>query len=276
MKLSILSKYFGNEDVSLPKIAAIGYRRVETTKKEHTELPAREMVRIARDCGIEIHSCMGWHPGIADADPKVRRDVLAGLKENLDWAAELGAKVVESFPAWRGPDQERADAWKRCVASLRKAGEYAAKVGIVIAIEPVMQYETRLVRTLAEAVAMAKEIALDPVKVMGDTHHMHCAERDLPRALRDAGAWLVNFHFSDNDRLPPGMGQMDLPAIVRALAEVGYEGSVSLSEMARVPDAETAARVAFHYMTGLIEASDLREQRLRVTGSWNRSASTSR
>jgi hypothetical protein len=29
-------------------------------------------------------------------------------------------------------------------------------------------------------------------------------------------------------------------------------------------------------MTGLIEASELREQRLRATGSWNRSASTSR
>lgn len=267
MKLSILSQYFGPEDKSLPKLAEIGYTRVETSKKENTDVPARQMVKIAADCGIEIHSCMGWHPGIADADAKVRRKVLDGLKENLDWAAELGAKVVESFPSWNGPREERNDAWKRCVGSLREAGEHAAKAGVVIAIEPVMQYETRLVRTLAEGVAMAKEIALDSVKVMGDTHHMHCAERDLPRAIRDAGPWLVNFHFSDNDRLPPGMGQMDLVGIVRALAEVDYAGSVSLSEMARVPDAETAARVAFHYMTGLIAASELREKRIREAGS---------
>lgn len=264
MKLSILSQYFGPEDKSLPMLAKIGYTRVETSKKENTQVPARDLVRIAADCGIEIHSCMGWHPGIADADASVRREVLDALKENLDWAAAIGAKVVESFPSWTGPWEERDGAWKRCVESLREAGEHAAKVGVVIAIEPVMQYETRLVRTLAEGVRMAEEIGLDSVKLMGDTHHMHCAERDPVRAVRDAGPWLVNFHFSDNDRLPPGMGQMDLVGIVRALAEVNYEGSVSLSEMAKVPEAETAARVAFHYMTGLIAASELRESMIRA------------
>ena len=60
---------------------------------------------------------------------------------------------------------------------------------------------------------------------------------------------------------------MDLVAILHALAEVDYEGSVSLSEMAKVPDAETAARIAFHTMAGLIEAAELREQRLRNAGA---------
>jgi D-psicose/D-tagatose/L-ribulose 3-epimerase len=267
MKLSILSQYFGAEEVSLPKLAKIGYTRVETSKKESTQVPARQLARIAADCGIEVHSCMGWYDGLGGTDADAKRQAMDGLRQNLDWAAELGAKVEEVFPSWRGPGEERADAWKRCVESLREAGEHAAKVGVVIAIEPVMQYDTRLVRTLAEGVTMAKQVGLDSVKVMGDTHHMHCAERDLPRAVRDAGPWLVNFHFSDNDRLPPGMGQMDLVGIVRALAEVNYEGSLSLSEMAKVPDADTAARVAFHYMTGLIEATELREARIRQTGS---------
>lgn len=267
MRLSILSQYFGPEDKSLPRLAKIGYTRVETSRKESTQVPARDIVRIAADCGIEIHSCMGWHPGIADADAKVRRKVVDAFKENLDWAVELGAKVVESFPAWSGPSEERDDAWKRCVESLTEAGRHAARAGVVIAIEPVNQFDTRLVRTLAEGVALAKDIGLNSVKVMGDTHHMHFAESDLPRAIRDAGPWLVNFHFSDNDRLPPGMGQMDLVAILRALAEVGYAGSVSLSEMAKVPDADTAARAAFHVMTGLIQATQLREERIRDTGS---------
>jgi sugar phosphate isomerase/epimerase len=266
VKLSILSQYFGPEDVSLPRLAELGYTRVETSRKESTQVAAGDIKRIAADCGIEIHSCMGWHPGIADADAKVRRKVVDALKENLDWAAELGAKVVESFPSWTGPGEECPDAWKRCVESLTDAGRHAASAGVVIAIEPVNQFDTRLVRTLAEGVAMAKEIALDSVKVMGDTHHMHIAEQDPIRSVRDAGPWLVNFHFSDNDRLPPCMGQMDLVGILHALAEVGYEGSVSLSEMAKVPDADTAARVAFHTMTGLIEAAELREQRLRSAG----------
>jgi D-psicose/D-tagatose/L-ribulose 3-epimerase len=264
LKLSILSNYLGPEDVSLPRLAQIGYRRVEMRRKGEVEFSVAQLRSIAHDCGIEIHSIMDWHPGIAHSEPAARREVIDRIKNTIGWAAELGARVLETVPMWGGEPPERADAWKRAVESYQAVGAAAAQHGITLAIEPITGRSGRLVHTLAQAVALAEDVGLESVRVMGDTHHMHYEERDPARAVRDAGRWLAHFHFSDEERLPPSMGHMDLIAILRALAEVGYAGSVSLSEMAKVPDAETAARLAYHFMQGAIELAELRESMLRA------------
>jgi D-psicose/D-tagatose/L-ribulose 3-epimerase len=263
LKLSILSNYLGSEDVSLPALARIGYRRVEVRRNQEIELPVAELRRIAHDCDIELWSMMNWHPGIADSDPTIRRETLDRIRTSIAWSAEAGLRVIETVPMWSGEAPERSDAWTRAVESYQQVGPLAAEHGITLAIEPITGNSGRLVHALAQAVAMTRDIALDSVRVMGDTHHMHYEEQDPVRALRDAGPWLVHMHLSDEDRLPPSMGHMDILGILRALAEVGYEGSVSLSEMARKPDAETAARAAFHFMTGAIELARLREALLR-------------
>jgi len=267
MRLSIISSYFGPEEEGLPRLAAIGYRHLEAGRREDTAISAARFVQVARDCGMQIHSVMSWHGGIADADEGTRRRVFDGLLSNIEWAAELGAKVLEVVPMWRGPAQEREEAWGRAVEALARASERARARGVTLAIEPVSRQQSDLVNTLAQAVAMARAAASDCVKVMGDTHHMHLTERDIARAIREAGPWLVNFHFSDNDRLPPALGQMDLVAVVRALAEVGYQGSLSLSEMAKAPDAETAARLAHGFTQSLIEVCELRESLIRSARS---------
>lgn len=259
MKLSILSSYFGPEEESLPRLAKIGYRRVEVNKAQATSTPAERIRALAADCGIEIHSVMNWDPGIADADPKVRANAADALQRNIDWAAALGAVVLESFPAWRGEKQDRQKALKVLAEQYHKAAEAAAKVGVTIALEPVSYGETDLINTLAQGAAVVENVNHPALRLMGDTHHMFVCERDPARAVREAAPWLVHMHFSDSNRQPPGLGQMDLVAVVRALAEIGYQGSLSLSEMARVPDAETAARAAYHFCTGLIEICTLRE-----------------
>jgi sugar phosphate isomerase/epimerase len=263
LKLSILSNYLGSEDISLPRLAEIGYRRVEVRRNQEIEMAVAELRRIAADCGIELHSMMNWHPGVADADPRLRGEVLERLRTSIAWAAEAGLRVIETVPMWDGEPPQRPDAWQRAVESYQQVGPLAAKHGITLAIEPITGRSGRLVHTLAQAVAMANDVGLDSVRVMGDTHHMHYEEQDPVRATRDAGPWLAHFHFSDEDRLPPSMGHMDLVGILRSLAEVGYDGSVSLSEMAKVPDAETAARTAYHFMHGAIELAQLREGMLR-------------
>lgn len=259
MKLSILSSYFGPEDKSLPRLAEIGYRRVEVNKAQETSLPAERIRALASDCGIEIHSVMNWDPGLADADPATRARAADALQRNIDWAAALGAKVLESFPGWRGEKEKREAALKVLAEEYHKAAEAAAKVGVTIAVEPVSYGETNLINTLAQGAAIVHTVNHPALRLMGDTHHMYVCERDPARAIRDAAPFLVHMHFSDSNRQPPGLGQMDLLAVVRALAEIGFQGSLSLSEMARVPDAETAASASFRFCTALIETCALRE-----------------
>ncbi len=259
MKLSILSSYFGPEDDSLPRLAKIGYRRVEVNKAQETKLAADKIRALAADCGLEIHSVMNWDPGLPDADPKVRSQAAGGLRRNIEWAAALGAKVLESFPGWRGAREEREAALGFLAEEYHKAAEVAEKAGVTIALEPVSYGETNLINTLEQGAAMVQRVNQPALRLMGDTHHMFVCERDSARALRDVAPWLIHMHFSDSNRQPPGLGQMDLVAVVRALAEIGYQGSLSLSEMARAPDAETAARAAYQFCTGLIEICEVRE-----------------
>ncbi len=259
MKLSILSSYLGPEEESLPRLAKIGYRRVEVNRAQATSVPAQRIRAVAADCGIEIHSVMNWDPGLAAADPGIRAKAAEGLQRNIDWAAELGAKVLESFPGWRGDKKDRDAALNILAAEYHKAAQSAAKVALTIALEPVSYGETDLINTLAQGAAMVQMVNHPALRLMGDTHHMFVCERDPARAIREVADCLVHMHFSDSNRQPPGLGQMDIVSVVRALAEIGYQGSLSLSEMARVPDAETAARVAFQFSTGLIEVCALRE-----------------
>jgi sugar phosphate isomerase/epimerase len=253
MVVSIISNFLGPEDKGLAALASLGYTRVEAPPKGEASLAPSILAGIAQDCGIEIHSVMDWHRGIADADAEMRKQAMRRLAENIEWAHTLGAKVLETVPMWHGSPDERGDAWKRAVEAYSQSAATAKAAGIVLAIEPVRRQESDLVNTLSEGVQMAREVGHPHVRMMGDTHHMHYEDTDPAAAAREAAGWVIHMHFSDNDRLPPGQGVMDLAGIVRALSEIGYEGSLSLSEMAKAPDAETAAREGLRATRGLIE-----------------------
>jgi len=260
MTVSIISHFLGPDEESLPKLADIGYRLVEVDRGMAARVAGATFRKLLQKNGMEAACLMGADPGIAEADRAARSERIEKLKASVLWATEVGVKVVETVPMWSGRSEDRQPAFEHAVESLKEAGKFAADHGVVLAIEPVNRAETRLVITLDQAVAMAKAVGLPSVRVMGDTHHMNMTEVDLGRAVRSAGEWLVHFHFSDNDRLPPGLGHMDLKTVVSALAEVGYEGALSLAEISRVGDAAACARHSLEYTSALISACELREQ----------------
>lgn len=260
MTVSIISHFLGPEQEGLPKLASIGYRLVEVDRGIVARVEGAVFKELLNEAGMQAVCLMGADPGIADEDRALRSERIEKLKGSVLWATKVGAKIVETVPMWSGRSEERQAAFERAVGSLKEAGKFAADHGVVLAIEPVNKAETRLVLTLEQAVAMAKAIGLPSVRVMGDTHHMNMMEVDLGQAVRWAGEWLVHFHFSDNDRLPPGLGHMDLKTVVCALAEVGYRGALSLAEMSRVGDAAACARHSLEYTRALISACELKEK----------------
>jgi sugar phosphate isomerase/epimerase len=57
---------------------------------------------------------------------------------------------------------------------------------------------------------------------------------DYVDAIRALGPRIQHLHFSDSDQksselhFPPGQGRMDLPAMLQALKEIGYKGTITL------------------------------------------------
>jgi len=88
------------------------------------------------------------------------------------------------------------------------------------------------------------------VKLLADTHHMNIEERSLPESIRQAKGYIAYMHFSDSNRLAPGMGHIDYRAIAEALRDIGYEGFCT-AEFIPGPDPLTAARQTMQLMKSL-------------------------
>ena len=77
-----------------------------------------------------------------------------------------------------------------------------------------------------------------------DTYHMNieeCSWTEPYRRVMKSGK-LFYAHVGDNNRLSPGQGLIDFPAILRTLREIGYDGWLTAELLPR-PDGDTAGRL---------------------------------
>ena len=263
VKLVTLASYFGREDMSIPKIAEFGYDGLEVYPKyagnrAKLGITTEELINLCSQYNLTVEASPLGGVHLVSDDQTKRKAALKNFKLNLKWLSEVGGKIAQCVPAW-GYTRFRGykEAVKtRVIEVLRKLGKEAQDYGVVIGIEPCNRFEMSYMNTLQDAISVVKEIGLESVKVAGDTYHMHIEEPDPVRAIYEAKDYLVYMHFSDNARLAPGLGSMNLKAIVNALADIGYRGALSHFEVKPYPDAETAARISFNYTRALLDISE--------------------
>jgi D-psicose/D-tagatose/L-ribulose 3-epimerase len=134
---------------------------------------------------------------------------------------------------------------KHAVGVLRGLADAAADAGITVGLEPVNRYESNLVNTVDQALALIDEIGADNVVVHLDSYHMNIEERDLASPVfRAAAAGRLGYvHVGESHRGYLGSGSVDLTTLFRALHDVGYEGPIVFESFssAIVSEAFTAA-----------------------------------
>lgn len=153
----------------------------------------------------------------------------------LGVAAELDAVVVltpeyagRNPPAGMPPlPPPPADELETVKEMLKLLASYAQQNGARIAVEAINRYETRFARSLSEALVLANEAGPN-VGVLADFFHLNIEEEDIPTSIRHAGARLMHVHLADSNRFPPGYGHLDFASGFRALAETGYDRTLSL------------------------------------------------
>ena len=91
------------------------------------------------------------------------------------------------------------------------------------------------------------EIQLSNVKMMIDSFHMNIEDVDMWENIRKARDYIIHVHYSDNNRLAPGMGHFDFMKMTKILKEIEYKGYIS-AEILPVPDSYTAAKQAIDSM----------------------------
>jgi sugar phosphate isomerase/epimerase len=177
----------------------------------------------------------GW---LGDFDPAKRRQAIEGLRRQLDGVAALGGLGVVTPAAWgmftrrlppfedppRTPEQDR----EILLEGLAEVGGHAAAAGVVLLFEPLNRYEDHMVNSVAQAAELIAAVGSPGVRMLADTYHMNIEEDDVCAALRAAAGVLGAVHLSDSNRHQPGAGHVPFEALIATLADVGFEGVLSV------------------------------------------------
>lgn len=156
------------------------------------------------------------------------------LQRALPLAASFGARVVVfGSPAARTrPDGfPRVEAERQLAAFLRRCADVIAARGLdlVVAIEPLRRPETNTINTLAEALALWREVDRPQVGVVVDVFHL-AFEGEDPGVVAGAGKAIV--HAQAAAIAPRGWPRAGDDAryapYLAALRQAGYRGRVSV------------------------------------------------
>ena len=224
--------------------AEVGYDGVELAVGDPRDLEVgmvREMLSRHRMGVPAIGTGAAYREGLslAHADAWRRAGAIRRLKDHVDVGAELGAAVIVGLIRGRTADGlPLCEALARMSEGLQEVAGYAARQGVRLLLEPINRYETDLVNTVGDALAVACE-AGENVGLLVDTFHMNIEDPSIAGAIRDAAPRIWHVHVADSNRRAPGAGHIDFGEVIEALEDIGYRGYVS-GEMIMEPDAPTA------------------------------------
>lgn len=161
------------------------------------------------------------------------------LETALDKCAAIGAEALSGViyggigeRSGKPPTQGELDNVAR---TLTRAAAYAKRLGLQIGIEPVNRYETHLLNTGWQAVAMIERVGADNMFVHLDTYHMNIEEKGIAQGIIDAREHLKYIHLSESDRGTPGAGTVGWDEIFAALRAVGFRGGLAMESFINMP-----------------------------------------
>jgi sugar phosphate isomerase/epimerase len=187
------------------------------------------------------------------ADPEVSALAKKRLYELIDFAAALGAPVV-TVGSFRGRLSAVGARGRSLLAEiLGKAAAYAGQRSVSLALEAVNRFEGDIVNNAEEGLTFVSEVNQPALGLLLDTFHVNIEESSYTEPFHRVfqADRLFHVHLGDNNRLAPGRGLIDFPAIVAVLRQDGYRGYLSAELLAK-PDPDTAACQTLEYMRKLL------------------------
>ena len=138
----------------------------------------------------------------------------------------------------------------RLTEALGALNDYSEAVGCELVVESILRYINNYLNSAPETADYLRKIALPHVKLHIDTHSMILEDIDLADSVRQTADILAYVHFPDSNRGYPGAGNIDFKPIMRALADVGYEGWITL-ECVPLPSEYECAKRGADYLRAL-------------------------
>lgn len=238
----------------LDRLKDIGYDGVEVLLASPVEKEYTALANHARSLELEVTTVLvlGANENLISTDFPTREKGLDRIKWAVDRANDLDSKVIcGPFHSAHGLFSRSAPTsqeYRWSADQLRKAGEWAAPSGIVLALEAVNRFETYLANTMEQMANLIEQIDHPQVKAMYDTHHAHIEEKTIQGAIERIRPHLAHVHISENDRGTPGKGLIHWDQVFESLSHANYQGWYTIESFSRAdPDFANAINVWREY-----------------------------
>lgn len=238
-------------------LAEVGYEAVDLTfDRIHNpefvlfgddwEQKVDRLAQTSQDLGIEIFQCHTPYIGggclrdSATAKTPEKMDAyLETLRRVMVACGTLGVKWAIIHPLnWPELNFETAASLEENMRFFDKYVDLAIRHGVGIAFENQLpslnrKYPTRYCSHYEQLIQLVDTFNDPMVGICWDTGHANQMQFDQGRAIRAMGSRIKALHINDNhygardEHLMPYMGEVDWAAVLKALKDVGYAGTLN-------------------------------------------------
>jgi hydroxypyruvate isomerase len=228
--------------------AEIGLVAMEGINKKH--YPA------VKELGMEISLVSGGH-GFKNGpcNPSNTEQVINGLTNGIDLAAEIGTQNVITFTGMKydGMDPDKAAAL--CVETWKKVVPHAEAKGVTLVVEhlnsrddshPMKGHPGYFGDDVDFCAELVNRVDSPNFKLLFDCYHVQVMNGDVIRRIRQYKDIIGHYHTAGN----PGRCELDekqemnYPPIMQAILDTGYEGYVAQEFLPSWDDPVAALRHA--------------------------------
>ena len=126
--------------------------------------------------------------------------------------------------------------WVQAVRTLERIAALGRREGVVFCLENLntaVDHPGVPFARLADVLSVVRAVDDPHLRIMLDVYHAQIGEGNLVAGLRAAAPWVGEVQVADvPGRCEPGTGEICHPAIARALADLGWTGTVGLEAWA--------------------------------------------
>ena len=255
-------------------LSALGYRGIEIMADVPHAYPKhlsagdlRDIRKALGDTGLAIsninafmHHADGdtYHPSWIESDPGLRAKRVEYTLHCIDLAEQLGASTLSTEPGGPLEGMHREEGLRLFREGLLAVEKHAREKGIRILIEP---EPGLLIENSGQFTDLLSELAPDVFGLNCDIGHFFCVGEDPVRIIKEMQHAIHHFHLEDiassreHYHLMLGEGAIDLPQVLKAITEIGYEGFVTVELYTYEEQPDHAARDAISYLLNWQEAN---------------------
>src|SRR5712691_12723209 len=156
------------------------------------------------------------------------------------------------LPVVPGPEMP-GPLWISAARTLTRLGELAERAGVTFCLENLntaVDHPGVPFARAADTLALVEAVSHPRIRLMLDLYHAQIGEGNLIELVRRAGPLIGELQVADvPGRCEPGTGEINYPAIARALDEMGYGGTVAMEAWASGDDAVALERFRAAFTT---------------------------